>query len=1297
MPQRSKSRAQIRRAHLPSVSYPAALPVSARVDDIKAAIASHQVVIIAGETGSGKTTQIPKICLELGRGVRGMIGHTQPRRIAARSVAERIATELGQEIGESVGYAIRFDDRVSPSTAIKLMTDGILLAELQHDRRLTAYDTIIIDEAHERSLNVDFLLGYLRKLLPRRPDLKVIITSATIDPERFASAFSTPDPTTGAPVPAPIIEVSGRTFPVEIRYRPAEESDEWENFTGALAELMAEGPGDVLCFFPGERDIRDAMDVIADLHLRDVEVTPLFGRLSNEEQHRIFSSHSRRRIVLATNIAETSLTVPGINYVIDTGLARISRYSNRTKVQRLPIEPISQASARQRSGRCGRMAGGIAIRLYSEADFESRDPFTEPEILRTNLASVILRMELLKLGDIRDFPFIDPPSERSIRDGMMLLNELSAIEPGAPLRLTQIGRTIARIPIDPRLARMLIAAEAHGVLTPVIIIVAALSIQDVRERPMEAREQADQLHLRFRNPQSDFASYLQLWTYLSQLHRETSHNQFRKRVRAEFLHYLRIREWRDLIRQLTTVADDLTWTVDERLISGADLPHFAPNVSATDTAVPLSEAPRYYGDSDTIHQALLAGLLSHVGMLIVNEDEKKKKRQRRASSREYLGARGTRFAIFPSSALAKKSPDYVMAAELIETSRLWASGVAAIDPRWVEEIAPAALTHTYSEPFWSTKRAQAMVHEKLSLYGVTLIADRVRGLDRIDPALARELLIRHGLIAGEWNHSFDFHDRNQQLHEEALRLEDRARRRDIAADEDELFRFYDNRLPAHITNVQHLHRWWKKTRPEHPHLLDVTPTMLTSAQVTEADYPQTWASGSLDFALSYAFEPGSEFDGVTVHIPVPLLASVSAAPFTWLVPGLRLELITALLRSLPKHLRVRVVPAPDWAARILARLTPDSDSLLAQLATVLTDLGVGEVSPTDFDLDKLPAHLRITFAAIDRRGTVIDHDKDLARLQQRQAGSIRTSLKDAGRRAMRQHRPGPQRQDGLAPVAEWTATSIGPLAEEVSTQVDGQDVTTYPALVVTAEGITVHVFPTRNTADAAQLQAMIALIARTVQVSTRQMTKGLPLSSRVAIENYPHGGVEGLIADARIAAVRDSVLDHGRPVRDPAEFSHLATTIATSVPARIRQWMVALAPGLAEYERISSELAAWEGPAIDDMRRQLATILPPQALSTFGMAHLKHLPRYMQALRQRLSDIDIDPDRDARRQAVIDGLIGDYSAALQRLPEAHRHRRPAKEIVWMIEELRVSLFAQQLGTAVRISEKIIRQAIRELR
>lgn len=1253
-------------ALIPPLTYPDELPVSARREDIKAAIRDHQVVIIAGETGSGKTTQIPKICLELGRGRKGFIGHTQPRRIAARTVAERIASELGQSIGTSVGYAIRFDDQVSDSTAVKLMTDGILLAEMQHDRLLRAYDTIIIDEAHERSLNIDFLLGYLKRLLPQRPDLKVIITSATIDPERFAQHFSHDGHQ------APIIEVSGRTYPVEIRYRPLERThgdttvdiDPLDGLLAAIEELMSEGPGDILCFFPSERDIRDAMEAIGRRQYRGVEVTPLFGRLSNQEQHKVFSPHSGRRIVLATNIAETSLTVPGIHYVVDTGTARISRYSTRSKVQRLPIEEISQASANQRSGRCGRIADGIAIRLYSETNFLSRPEFTDPEILRTNLASVILHMASLRLGAITDFPFVQAPEPKAIRDGVLLLHELGALEQqevdGNPV-LSAYGRQLARIPLDPRLARMLITGHERGVLREVIIVAAALTLQDIRERPLEHQARADQLHARFKDDASDFMSLLNLWDYLQASRRELSGNKFRARMRDEYLHYLRIREWWDLVRQLERVSAQLGWKLNKQI---------NPPRGDVDKQSPQ----RLPHDRDGLHISMLSGLLSHIG--VWNEQDK-----------EYNGTRTTRFKIFPGSGLAKKHPAYVVAAELVETSQLWGRTVAAIDPRWVEKLARDLLRHQYSDPHWSSRRASAMVYQRSTLWGVPVVVDRLTSYQRVDPRAAREMFIRHALIDGDWNTHHEFFHTNATKLGEAGELENKARRRGIVVDEDTLFDFYDTRLPQSITNGASFDSWWKKKRATHPDFLDFDPSALvtdSAGEISETSFPDRWEHNSLIFDLDYQFEPGSDLDGVTVRIPIPALANVNPDEFEWLVPGLREELVTELLRTLPKPLRRSMNPIPEFAAAALARLVPYSTPLVTQLTEILHSLGIRGVSASDFSLSALPAHLRINFAAVDKRGKIIDHDKDFAALRARLADRIASSV-------AKKHRGAQSR-----PVSSWTAENIGTLPVTETSTVDGQRFTTYPALVITEAGLVVRSLPTEAAASASTLTAQLTLLLRAIPVNANRMANGLPLKQRVAVENYPHGGLSGLVEDARLTAIRDLLVAHGGPVRSPGEFQTLSKKVSADAPGRVRQIIVELAPGLVEYEAMAHELQQWTGEAIEDMSTQLEFFMPPRAVSKHGIAHLRHMPRYIAAMRQRLDDMERDPDRDFDLQDKVNAVEDALRTRLKSLPSQYREARDVNELRWMIQELRVSLFAQRLGTAHSVSVRKIEKAIASL-
>lgn len=1250
-----------RRAQVPEITYPESLPVTQRRDDIAAAIQSHQVVIVAGETGSGKTTQIPKICLELGRGIRGLIGHTQPRRLAARTVAERIAEEVGRDLGDTVGYTVRFTDQVSDSTLVKLMTDGILLAEIQRDRMLRRYDTLIIDEAHERSLNIDFILGYLAQLLPRRPDLKVIITSATIDPERFAEHFAVNG------VPAPIVEVSGRTFPVEMRYRPLTvevgdqtfDRDPVDAVCEAVDELAAEGDGDILVFLSGEREIRDTADALRDRKLRNTEIVPLYARLSAAEQHKVFTPHTGRRVVLSTNVAETSLTVPGIRYVVDPGTARISRYSVRTKVQRLPIEPISQASARQRAGRCGRVADGICIRLYSEDDFESRPQFTEPEILRTNLASVVLQMTALGLGDIEAFPFVEAPDPRAIRDGIALLEELGAIATGKPAltaddrapagpQLTTTGRELAQLPVDPRMARMLVEAHRNGCLREMLVIVAALSIQDVRERPAEFQQAADEKHARFNVENSDFLAYLKLWEYLKEQRRELSSNQFRKMCRNEFLHWLRIREWQDLHGQLRQITRGLGWEISD---SAAE---------PSDTA---------------IHQSLLAGLLSHIGL-------------REGEKRDFLGARGSRFAVFPGSNLFKKPPRWVMAAELVETSRLWARMAARIEPEWAEKLAPHLVKRTYSEPHWSTKRACAMAYERVTLYGIPLVTGRPVTYSTIDPEASRELFIRHALVQGEWQTQHKFFHANRALLEDVEELEHRARRRDILVDDETLFEFYDERVGAEAVSAKHFDTWWKKVRRENPELLNFTTSTVVnadSASVLEGDYPDAWRQGDIQFPLTYQFEPGKDDDGVTARIPVALLAGVRPVGFDWLVPGMRTELVTALIKTLPKQLRRQVVPAPDFAAAALASVKPRSESLVHAMARELSRLGNCRIEPTDFDVASLPPHLRMTFAAVDDKGKVLAKDKSLTALRRTLAPRVEVEVAKATSTTER------------TPAPVWTAQTLGTLPESVTRTIAGQKVTGYPALVPEENGVAVRVLTTPSAQRAAMRAGTRQLLLNAVPTQAKAVTNGMSNRERLALGQNPDGSFDALLDDCRACAVDELIAENGGPVQDPVEFEKLTATVRSQLATRVARLLRLLLPVLDEAHRLAVVLDRSGGEAADDVREQRDSLLFPGFVSELGSRRLKELPRYLAAASLRLEALPASAQRDRVGMDALDRVYAAYDRMLSALQEERRGDADVTEILWKIEELRVSLFAQSLGTAIPISEKRVLKAIDAIR
>ncbi|MCK0092178.1 ATP-dependent RNA helicase HrpA [Rhodococcus sp. F64268] len=1248
----ARSRLVRRAESVPQIRYPDDLPVSQRKNDIADAIRDHQVVVVAGETGSGKTTQIPKICLELGRGVRGLIGHTQPRRIAARAVAERLSDELGSELGDTVGYTVRFTDQVSERTLVKLMTDGILLAEIQRDRMLRRYDTLIIDEAHERSLNIDFLLGYLEQLLPRRPDLKVIITSATIDPERFAKHFADAEGT-----PAPIVEVSGRTYPVEVRYRPltVERGDELvdrdpvDAVCEAVEELQSAGDGDILVFLSGEREIRDTADALRDRKLRNTEILPLYGRLSAAEQHRVFAGHTGRRVVLSTNVAETSLTVPGIRYVVDPGTARISRYSVRTKVQRLPIEEISQASARQRAGRCGRVADGICIRLYSEDDFESRPEFTEPEILRTNLASVVLQMTALGLGDIASFPFVEPPDPRAIRDGIALLHELGAIEPAGKdenPRLTGTGRELARLPVDPRMARMIVEGHRNGCLREVLIIVSALSIQDVRERPTEHQQAADEKHARFNVDGSDFLAFLRLWDYLKEQRRELSSNQFRKLCRSEFLHWMRIREWQDLQGQLRQITLGLGWETAHQEVS-----------------------------DDAIHQSLLAGLLSHVGL-------------REGDKRDFLGARGARFAIFPGSSLFKKPPRWVMAGELVETSRLWGRMAARIEPEWAEKLAPHLVKRTYSEPHWSTKQQAAMAYERVTLYGIPLVAQRRVQYGRIDPEVSRELFIRHALVQGEWQTRHKFFHENRALLDDVEELEHRARRRDLVVDDDTLFEFYDRRVGREVVSARHFDTWWKKARQEQPDLLTFTPETVVNqdaATVLEGDYPDAWRQGELQFPLTYQFEPGTEDDGVTARIPLALLAGVRPVGFDWLVPGLRHELVTALIKGLPKQIRRQVVPAPDFAKAALASVTARSEPLVNALARELSRLGNCRIEPGDFTPAALPDHLKMTFAAIDEQGKVLGRSKSLTALRKQLATRVDAEVARAA--------SGTER----APALAWTAETLGTLPQTVTREVGGQQVTGYPALVPENEGVAVRVLSTPQAQRSATRAGVRALLLAAAPTKAKVVTSGLTNSERLTLGRNPDGSFDALIEDCRACAVDELIAANGKSVRTPDEFEALAVVVRSELPRRVAHLLKSVVPVLSKAHEVGVQLDRVRGEAADDVREQLSSLLFAGFVTDLGSRRLAELPRYLAAAAHRLESLPASANRDAQAMDVLDRVYAAYDKLLARLPEERRDARDVLDVYWMIEELRVSLFAQGMGTRVPVSEKRILKAIGSIR
>ncbi|WP_396652771.1 ATP-dependent RNA helicase HrpA [Microbacterium sp. Marseille-Q6965] len=1346
----------------PTIAYPPELPVSAARDEIAAALRAHQVVIVAGATGSGKTTQLPKIALELGR---ERIAHTQPRRLAARTIAERVAEELQVELGGLVGYKVRFTDQVSDATRIALMTDGILLNEIHRDRLLRRYDTIIVDEAHERSLNVDFLLGYLKRLLPERPDLKVVITSATIDPESFAAHFASPDGT-----PAPIIEVSGRTYPVEIRYRPLvandtvgttkEDSlpapaespgsavsgadllryaaeDEVSGIVAALRELDREAPGDVLVFLPGEAEIRDAADAVRGAFANQAaptEVLPLYGRLSAAEQHRVFERSTvaglRRRVVLATNVAETSLTVPGIKYVIDTGTARISRYSNRAKVQRLPIEPISQASAQQRSGRAGRTSEGIAIRLYAEEDFARRPEFTEPEILRTSLASVILQMLALGFGDISEFPFLTPPDSRGVKAALDLLVELGAVQLGrGEPRLTRIGRDIARLPIDPRFARMLVEAGRTGVQDEVLAIVSGLSIQDVRERPEDQREQADQAHARFADPASDFLGLLRLWEYLRAKQRELGSSAFRRMCRQEFLNYVRVREWFDVHRQLRGMLpkptrgdgaagqaaprrgrspqpDPAARARDPRGAAGAE--------AGTDRAGPETGHPQ----GDAIHRALLAGLLSQIGTLDTREAPSARKG--RPAPAEYRGARGIRFSIFPGSALRRQRPQALMAAELVETSRLFARTVARIDPAWAEPLAGDLAKRQVSEPHWSKDAGAAIASEKVTLFGVEIVPRRRIPFARVDRPAARELFLRHALVEGEWDPSVlpqnvtQFLRQNAELRRRLEKLEERERRRDILAGDEAVFAFYDARIPQDVYDVRSFEAWWREGLKRQPRLLTMREEDLVDGAATAdaRDFPTKWTQGDQTLGLAYRFEPGAPDDGVTVVIPLPLLAQVEPLGFDWQVPGMRDELITAMLKALPKAMRRHVVPAADWAARFSEELRgqgPEDHAgrpplpLADALARLVQRQANQPVSAADIEFDRVPEHLRMSFRAVDPRGRAVGSDRDLEALKRRLEGKARDSV------ARQLDRAGQRAAKGADRVAQATTVhssiertgltdwDLGDLPEVVDTRVAGGVVRGYPALVDTKDGVALRVEATAEAAQRASRTGVRRLVLLQVPSPVSYIQDHLTANEKLALAASPYPSARAVIEDCR-AAVADAVLDRHGAVRTRAQFEAVRDEVSRGSVDDVLATVSLVARILTAARDVEKAMKRATSMtllgALNDVRGQLAGLVHPGFVLATGLERLRHLPRYLEAARIRLEQLPDNPGRDRAWMTEYERAAAAFTEAGGTVPLPGDAAPRLVAARWLLEELRVSLFAQRLGTAEAVSVQRVQKALK---
>ncbi|MBX8617084.1 ATP-dependent RNA helicase HrpA [Pseudomonas cichorii] len=1234
-----------RRASVPPIRYDENLPIAAKRDEIKAALLKHQVLIIAGETGSGKTTQLPKICLEIGRGQHGLIGHTQPRRIAARSVASRVAEELSTPLGALVGYQVRFEDQSDSNTLIKLMTDGILLAETQHDRFLERYDTIIVDEAHERSLNIDFLLGYLKTLLPRRPDLKVIITSATIDLQRFSEHFDK----------APIIEVSGRTFPVDTWYRPlTSEQDEEGNsveddltvdqaILATLDELAAferserKSPGDVLVFLPGEREIRDAAEVLRKAQLKHTEILPLYARLSPAEQQRIFQSHPGRRVVLATNVAETSLTVPGIRYVIDTGTARISRYSYRAKVQRLPIEAISQASANQRKGRCGRVEPGLCVRLYSEEDFNGRPEFTDPEILRTNLAAVILQMLHLRLGEITAFPFIEPPDGKAISDGFNLLQELSAVN--RENQLTPLGRQLARLPVDPRMGRMLLEAAKQGSLQEVLIVASAMSVQDVRERPPERQQAADQAHAQWKDADSDFAGLVNLWRGFEEQRQALTASPLRNWCRRNFLNYLRLREWRDSHRQLSLICRDLQLTINKE---PADYPKF--------------------------HKAILSGLLSQIGQ--------------KAEEGDYLGARQRRFWIHPSSGLGKKRPQWLMAAELVETTKLYARMVAKIDSDWIEPLAGHLVKKNHFEPHWEKKRGQVVAFEQITLFGLIVVARRPVHYGPVDPVVSRELFIREGLVRGDIQSRAKCLSANTRLLEQLDELEAKARRRDILADEDTLYSFYEARIPAEIHQTATFDSWYKVNSQKNPQLLIMREEDVLAreaSEVTAAQYPDTLRLGELSLALTYHFEPNHPRDGVTLRVPAPLLLSLPVERLEWLVPGLLETKCIALVRNLPKAIRKNFVPVPDFVKAALQRITFGEGSLPQALGRELLRMTGARVADEAWAeaAQQLESHLKMNLEILDGSGKFLGEGRDLAELTARFAEASQAALAV------------PQSAKSQQPVE---AKVFAPVAQKTQQNIAGLSMTVYPALVEEAGTVKEGRFSTQAEAEYQHRRALQRLLLQQLAEPAKFLRSKLPGQTELALLHRELGRIDALVEDILLASLDTCILEGETELpRDGAGLLSLAERKRGNWSehaerlAKLTLEILKLWHGL--QKRFKGKIDLSQAVALNDIKSQLGQLVYPGFVRETPAQWLKELPRYLKAIEMRLEKLPGQVQKDRVWSIELSGLWAQYQARASKHAQEGKRDPELAVYRWWLEEYRVSLFAQQLGTRMPVSDK----------
>ncbi|MCG7529772.1 ATP-dependent RNA helicase HrpA [Psychrobium sp. MM17-31] len=1245
------NRYEQRVANVPNVSYPAQLPVSQLQSKIADAIRDNQVVIVAGETGSGKTTQLPKICLEVGRGLKGMIGHTQPRRLAARSVAERIADEMNCELGDAVGFRVRFADKLNDHSYIKLMTDGILLAEIAHDPFLNRYDTIIIDEAHERSLNIDFLFGYLKRILPKRPDLKVVITSATIDTERFSKHFDD----------APVIEVSGRTYPVEVRYHiddGDEDKDQLQSIFDAVDELMAEGDGDILIFMNGEREIRDTSDALSKQKLPNTDILPLYARLSYSEQSKIFKSSHKRRIVLATNVAETSLTVPGIRYVIDPGTARISRYSYRTKVQRLPIEKISQASANQRKGRCGRVADGICIRLYSESDFDARSPFTDPEILRTNLASVILQMVSLGLGHIEAFPFLQAPDSRNINDGIRLLEEIGALSKEhdkkkqyghEQLSLSAIGKQISKLPIDPRLARMVIEAQKNGALSQLLVIAAGLSIQDPRERPLEQQQKSDSAHQKHLDKASDFIGFLNLWTYLKEQQAALSNSRFRKLCREQFLNYNRVREWQDLVSQLMQV-------LNEQGIEVLD------NESSF----------------DAIHQSILSGLLSHIGF--------------KDQDNEFSGARNSKFYIFPGSALSKKPPKWVMVSELVETSRLFGRVAAKIEPAWIEPLAGDLVKKSYSEAHFEKKRGQVVAFEQVSLFGVVIVAKRKVDYSPINSAESRELFIRQGLVEGQLNSNIPFYRHNLNLVSQVEDLEHKSRRRDILVDDNDLYLFYEEALPKHIVNEVQLNSWWRKEGKKQPKALEFDVEQLIRSDaggVSKHDFPDTWQQGNLTFRVSYNFEPGEIDDGVSIHIPIELLNQVQVVDFDWQVNGLRHEKVIALIKSLPKAIRRNFVPAPNYADSCMAAMPVMESSLIEAMSKQLLRMSGVRIDKEAWDLNQLPVHLLMNFKVEQvlkgSKNKLLGQGRDLAKLQEDLSDKVAKSLVKVA-------------DDGIE-KKNITAWDFGELPSSYTSKRGQFEVKAYPALVANKDDVEIKLFDSEEQASRVNRVGLRKLLLINVPSPIAHMQRTLPNKAKLGLYYHGFGQLNVLIDDIISAAVDVIIEDSELSVNNEQQFTLLKDRVRSDLADTVVRIAQSVEQCLSLFNQVNKKLKGKVGldmiMAHGDIKSQLEGLIFKGFVTELGFERMVHLQRYLQAILKRLEKLVIDVNKDRLAMLSVERVTKDYQVLVNKLPKRASMPPELIHIRWMLEELRVSLFAQTLGTQYPISEKRVSQAITE--